>query len=56
MIPLKEFVMSDAGFNLGYAIAQVQNLDAGVYICMNGETFPAGTVIKNRAEARFEKR
>lgn len=55
MIPLKEYAMSDAGFNLGYAFAQSQNLSAGVYICMHGETFPAGQAIKNRADARFEK-
>ncbi|MCB9982788.1 MAG: asparaginase [Rhodospirillales bacterium] len=56
MIPLKEFAMSDAGFNLGYAIAQAQKLETGVYICMNAHTFKAGHVTKNRAEARFEER
>ncbi len=55
MIPLKEFVMSDAGFNLGYALAQAQSLLAGVYICMHGETFEAGKVTKNFTEARFEE-
>ncbi len=54
MIPLQEFAMSDAGFNLGYAVACVQNLPAGVYICMNGRSFRAGEVIKNIEKARFE--
>lgn len=54
MIPLREFAQSDAGFNLGYAVAQVQTLDPGVYICMNAKSFPAGTVVKNFDQARFE--
>ncbi len=53
MIPLKEFAMSDAGFNLGYALAQVQNLPPGVFICMHGETFKPGAVTKNVEQARF---
>lgn len=53
MIPLKEFAMSDGGFNLGYALAQVQKLDPGVYICMNAHTFPAGSVTKDVQAARF---
>lgn len=55
MIPLKQFVMSDGGFNLGYAIAEVNHLPSGVYICMHGKTFNAGAVTKNRAIARFEE-
>ena len=54
MIPLQEFAMSDAGFNLGYAVASVQNLPAGIYICMNGRSFKAGEVRKNVKQARFE--
>jgi len=54
MIPLKEFAMSDAGFNLGYALAQAQALEPGIYVCMNAHTFKAGSVTKNHAEARFE--
>jgi len=53
MYPLKEFAMSDAGFNLGYAMAQVRSLPGGVYICMQGETFKTGAVTKNVEEARF---
>jgi len=54
MIPLKQFALSDGGFNLGYALAQVQHLSAGVYICMHAKTFKAGTVRKNFDIARFE--
>jgi L-asparaginase len=53
MIPLKEFAMSDAGFNLGFALSQVQALDAGVYICMNATNFAAGSVRKDVKTARF---
>lgn len=54
MIPLKEIAMSDGGFNLGYAIGVAETLDPGVYVCMNAQTFPAGTVVKNTPKARFE--
>lgn len=54
MIPLKEFAMSDGGFNLGYAIAQLQSSDAGVYVAMNAQLFDAGKVKKNREVGRFE--
>ncbi len=54
MIPLKEFAMSDAGFNLGYALAQVQTQGHGVYLCMNARIFVAGTVKKNTETGRFE--
>ena len=54
MIPLKQFALSDGGFNLGYAIGQAQSLPAGVYICMHAKTFAAGKVRKNFEIARFE--
>ena len=54
MIPLKEFAMSDAGFNLGYAMASVQTADAGIYIAMNASLFDAGKVVKNVAIGKFE--
>jgi L-asparaginase len=54
MIPLKEFAMSDAGFNLGFAMSEALRLDAGVYVCMHAQTFKAGAVQKNVAQARFE--
>ena len=54
MIPLKEFAMSDAGFNLGFAVAEVQRLGVGVYVCMNATSFAAGDVRKNVKLGRFE--
>ena len=45
---------TDAPFNLGFATAAVQLLAPGVYIAMNGQVFPAGSVRKNRAASRFE--
>lgn len=55
MIPLKEFAMSDAGFNLGFAIAQLQFVDPGVYVAMNSRLFKAGKVTKNAKTGRFEE-
>jgi len=55
MIPLKGFDDSDAAFNLGYAIANVQRLPPGVYICMNGRVFNPEKVDKNKLDARFEE-
>lgn len=46
---------SDALFNIGFAWAAVQLLPAGVYIAMNGEVFPAGSVRKNPKAQRFER-
>lgn len=56
MIPLKEFAMSDAGFNLGYALAALERSAPGVYVAMNGALFPAGEVVKNTEIGRFEGR
>lgn len=46
---------SDARFNIGFAMAAVQTLPAGVYIAMNGQVFESGAVRKNRQAGRFEK-
>ena len=53
MTPLKGFDMSDASFNLGYAFAQVQNLEPEVYLCMNGRTFSSEEVAKSMSEGKF---
>ena len=53
MIPLGGFTMSDGGFNLGYAVAQMEHLQAGVYVCMNGEVLEADKVKKDVKEGRF---
>ena len=54
MIPYK-FGSSDGLFNLGSAMAFVQTLPPGVYVAMNGISFPAGRVRKNKATGLFEK-
>ena len=54
MIPYT-FGSSDGLFNLGSALAFVQVLPAGVYVVMNGRTFDAGNVRKNRSTGVFEE-
>jgi L-asparaginase len=44
---------SDAEFNVGFALAAVQTLPAGVYIAMNGMIFDPHQVHKDRAAGRF---
>jgi len=50
------FKGSDASFNIGCAVGALQALPDGVYICMQGLIFPAGTVRKNREAGRFEEK
>lgn len=45
---------SDAGFNLGAAVAALNLLEPGVYITMSGRVFAAETVKKDRARGIFE--
>jgi L-asparaginase len=47
------FSESDASFNLGMAFATTQVAPPGVYIVMNGEVFPAGSVRKDWKAGRF---
>ena len=54
MTPLTGFQFSDAAFNLGYAISNVQSLEAGIYLCMNGRVFDPDEVDKNKTAGRFE--
>jgi len=49
------FKTTDAIFNVGMAVAAVQTAEPGVYIAMSGQVFPAGAVVKNREQNRFEK-
>ena len=44
---------TDAGFNLGYAIAKSQDLNVGIYICMNGRVFKPEEVVKILSAGRF---
>ena len=53
MIPYA-FGSSDGLFNLGSALSFVQVLPAGVYISMNGRSFPWDRVRKNRETGVFE--
>jgi L-asparaginase len=46
--------VTDAPFNLGFAVAAVQLLPPHIYIAMSGQVFPYDNVVKNRAESRFE--
>ncbi|QCF26716.1 asparaginase domain-containing protein [Hydrocarboniclastica marina] len=45
---------SDAMFNLGFAVAAVQVLQAGVYLAMNGRLFDPREARKNVQAHRFE--
>lgn len=53
MIPLTGFAPSDASFNLGFAMAKLQDTAAGVYIAMNGRVFLPKEVLKLWGEGRF---
>ncbi|MFH1409231.1 MAG: asparaginase domain-containing protein [Nanoarchaeota archaeon] len=53
MVPLVGFSPSDAGFNLGYSLAKVNELPPGIYICMNGRVFKPEDVLKTLKEGRF---
>jgi L-asparaginase len=44
---------SDAAFNVGFALAAVQCLPAGVYIAMNGQIFDPAKTEKDRVAGRF---
>lgn len=53
VIPLKGYEMSDAAFNLGFAIATLLNMESGVRIALQGYVFSPDDVAKNLAEGRF---
>jgi L-asparaginase len=48
------FRTTDAEFNIGFAVAAVQALPAGVWVAMNGRFFRPHEVRKNREANRFE--
>ena len=54
MIPYAFGTSSDGFFNLGNALAFVQQLPHGVYIAMNGRCFNWDKVTKNRSTGFFE--
>ena len=49
-----QFRVTDAEFNIGFAVATVQSMKPGVYVAMNGRVFDPTKVRKNRDENRFE--
>ena len=53
MIPLSGFSPSDGPFSIGYSIAKVQDLEPGIYICMNGRVFSSEEVMKVNKEGIF---
>ena len=53
MVPYA-FGSSDGLFNLGSALSFAQVLPPGVYIAMNGQSFPWDRVKKNRETGVFE--
>ena len=55
-MPLYGFPLSDAPFNLGYALSQVQILEDGVHICMDGRSFSSDEAIKAAKDGTFLSR
>ena len=53
MIPLEGFTNSDALFNLGFSIAEVQRLPPGIYVCMNGNIFDPDEIMKLISRGKF---
>ncbi|MBI4210401.1 MAG: asparaginase [Candidatus Diapherotrites archaeon] len=53
LTPLNGFTLSDAGFNLGFAVAKAMELPPGVYICMHGRVFLPEEAAKLVSQARF---
>ncbi len=54
--PLKDFALSDAGFNLGYAIAKAQELIPGMYLCISGKTTSFDEMQQQLKEGKFYTR
>ncbi len=48
------FRVSDAIFNIGFAIGAVQMMPPGVYVAINGQVFNPYHLVKNRDAYRFE--
>ena len=54
MVPYSMGEQSDALFNLGNALAYAQALPSGVYVAMNGQSFPAESVRKDTTIGVFQ--
>ena len=55
-VPLTDTIRSDGGFNIGFALAQMQHIDPAVYVCMNGQILKASEAMKIVTEGRFASR
>jgi L-asparaginase len=53
LVPINGFTNSDAPFNLGYTLAKINQLEPGVYVCMNGDIFMAEEVAKMLSDGKF---
>lgn len=53
VIPLSGFAPSDGPFNLGYAVAKLEDLASGIYVAINGKVFIPEEVMKVISQARF---
>ncbi len=53
MIPIDSFTFSDGGFNLGFAIAKLDSLEPGVYVCFNACIFSPDEVAKQLQAGKF---
>ena len=52
-IPIQGFSPSDGPFNLGYAVAKIEDLKPGIYVAINGKVFSPEEIMKVMSEARF---
>ncbi len=50
------FRVTDAIFNVGFALGVALTHEPGVYVAMNGQVFDPRKSVKNRAQGRFEQR
>ena len=53
-VPLTDVIRSDGGFNIGFAMAQLQHLKPGVYVVMNGQVLEADEAVKLVTKGRFD--
>lgn len=53
MLPIVGFSPSDGPFSIGYSLAKSQDLESGIYVCMNGKVFLPEEVVKIISEGRF---
>ena len=52
--PIVGFSLTDATYNLGYAIASLEHIKPGVYVAMNSHLFLPNEVSKDIANGMFK--